>query len=57
MKLKSYFQYKIKLFPGMDIGDSYISDILETSVKTENGSQKENINGINLECQFTNQTK
>ena len=37
---ESYFQYKIKLFPGMDVGDSYISDVLETSVKTENGSQR-----------------
>ena len=37
---ESYFQYKIKLFPAMDVGDSYISDILETSVKTENGSQR-----------------
>ena len=24
----------------MDVGDGYISDILETSVKTENGSQR-----------------
>jgi cell surface protein SprA len=24
----------------MDVGDSYISDVLETSVKTENGSQR-----------------
>ncbi len=37
---ESYFQYKLKLFPGMDVGDSYISDILETSVKTENGNQR-----------------
>ena len=37
---ESYFQYKIRLFPGMDVGDSYISDVLETSVKTENGSQR-----------------
>ena len=37
---ESYFQYKLRLFPAMDIGDSYISDILETSVKTENGNQR-----------------
>ena len=37
---ESYFQYKVRLFPGMDVGDSYISDILETSVKTENGNQR-----------------
>ena len=34
---ESYFQYKIRLFPGMQIGDSYISDELNTTVKTENG--------------------
>ena len=37
---ESYFQYKLRLFPGMDVGDSYISDVLETSVKTENGNQR-----------------
>ena len=37
---ESYFQYKVRLFPGMDVGDSYISDVLETSVKTENGNQR-----------------
>ena len=37
---ESYFQYKLRLFPGMGIGDSYISDILETSIKAENGSQR-----------------
>ena len=37
---ESYFQYKVRLFPGMNVGDSYISDILETSVKTENGSNR-----------------
>ena len=37
---ESYFQYKIRLFPGMNIGDSYISDILHTSVKTKNGENR-----------------
>ena len=37
---ESYFQYKIRLFPGMDIGESHISDVLETTVKTENGSTR-----------------
>jgi len=37
---ESYFQYKIRLFPGMNIGDSYISDILNTSVKTKNGENR-----------------
>ena len=37
---ESYFQYKVRLFPGMNVGDSYISDVLETSVKTENGSNR-----------------
>ena len=37
---ESYFQYKVRLFPDMDIGDSYISDILETNVKTENGQTR-----------------
>ena len=37
---ESYFQYKIKLFPGMNIGDSYISDVLNTSVKTKNGENR-----------------
>ena len=37
---ESYFQYKVRLFPNMDIGDSYISDILETNVKTENGQTR-----------------
>ena len=38
---ESYFQYKLRLFPNMTIGESYISDILTTSVKTENGSNRE----------------
>jgi len=37
---ESYFQYKVRLFPGMGIGDSYISDVLNTSIKAENGSQR-----------------
>ena len=37
---ESYFQYKVKLFPGMELGDSYITDILETNVETENGSTR-----------------
>jgi len=37
---ESYFQYKLNLFPGMGIGDSYISDVLETTVKTENGNNR-----------------
>jgi len=37
---ESYFQYKVRLFPGMDVGDSHISDVLETTVKTENGSTR-----------------
>jgi cell surface protein SprA len=37
---ESYFQYKVSLFPGMGVGDSYISDVLETNVKTENGESR-----------------
>ena len=37
---ESYFQYKIRLFPGMDVGDSYITDKLEAKVKTENGETR-----------------
>ena len=37
---ESYFQYKLRLFPNMQIGDSYVSDILENTVKTENGSSR-----------------
>jgi cell surface protein SprA len=41
---ESYFQYKIRLSPEMmNVGDSYITDILEAKVKTENG-QTRNIN-------------
>ena len=37
---ESYYQYKIRLFPEMQVGDSYISDVLSTTVKTENGSTR-----------------
>ncbi len=37
---ESYFQYKVRLFPEMNIGDSYITDLLETNVKTENGQSR-----------------
>ena len=37
---ESYFQYKLSLFPGMQVGDSYISDMFETTVKTENGASR-----------------
>ena len=38
---ESYFQYKIRLDPQqMIVGQNYISDILETTVKTENGSNR-----------------
>ena len=38
---ESYYQYKVRLDPDeMIIGSNYISDILETSVKTENGDTR-----------------
>ena len=37
---ESYFQYKLRLFPDMNIGDSYISDILYTSVNTADGNTR-----------------
>ena len=37
---ESYFQYNLRLFPNMQVGDSYVSDILENTVKTENGSSR-----------------
>ncbi len=37
---ESYFQYKVPLFPTMNVGDSHISDVLETTVKTENGATR-----------------
>ena len=36
---ESYYQYNIPLFPGMQIGDSYISDIQETEANTPNGNR------------------
>tara|TARA_B100001250_G_scaffold125539_2_gene106769 strand:+ start:19684 stop:26826 length:7143 start_codon:yes stop_codon:yes gene_type:complete len=39
---ESYFQYKVRLDPDeMIVGKNYISDVLETSVKTENGENRE----------------
>ncbi len=38
---ESYYQYKVRLEPDeMIVGSNYISDILETSVKTENGDTR-----------------
>ena len=38
---ESYYQYKVRLDPDeMIVGSNYISDILETSVKTENGDTR-----------------
>ena len=38
---ESYFQYKVRLDPQqMVVGQNYISDILQTTVKTENGSNR-----------------
>ena len=38
---ESYFQYKVRLHPDeMVVGQNYISDVLETSVKTENGANR-----------------
>lgn len=38
---ESYFQYKIELIPDrMIVGENYISDVLETSVSTENGANR-----------------
>ena len=40
-EIESYFQYKIRLDPQqMIIGQNYISDILQTTVKTENGNNR-----------------
>lgn len=36
---ESFFQYKVPLFPGMTIGDSYITDILETTANTPAGER------------------
>ena len=38
---ESYFQYKVRLEPDeMIVGKNYISDVLETTVKTENGQTR-----------------
>ena len=38
---ESYFQYKVRLDPQeMNVGQNYISDVLETNVKTENGQTR-----------------
>ena len=38
---ESYFQYRVRLAPNeMFVGQNYISDVLETSVKTENGNNR-----------------
>ena len=37
---ESYFQYKVPLFPNMEVGDSYVSDVFTTNVKTENGNSR-----------------
>ena len=38
---ESYFQYKVRLDPEeMIVGQNYISDVLETNVKTENGQTR-----------------
>ncbi len=38
---ESYFQYKVRLDPDeMIVGQNYIADILETSVKVENGANR-----------------
>ena len=37
---ESYFQYKVPLFPNMDVGDSYISDVFKANVKTKNGATR-----------------
>ena len=36
---ESYYHYDIPLFPGMQIGDSYITDIQETEAKTPTGDR------------------
>jgi len=37
---ENYFQYKVSLFPNMDVGDGYISDVFSANVKTENGNTR-----------------
>ena len=36
---ESYYHYNIPLFPGMQLGDSYITDIQETEAKTPTGDR------------------
>lgn len=36
---ESYFQYEIPIYPNMEIGDSYITDIQEATAKTPNGDR------------------
>ena len=36
---ESYYHYNIPLFPGMQIGDSYITDIQETEANTPTGDR------------------
>lgn len=36
---ESYYQYEISLFPGMDVGDSYIVDVQEATAKTLQGDR------------------
>ena len=37
---ESYFQYEIPIFPGMEVGESFISDIQESDITTVDGSTK-----------------
>lgn len=35
---ESYYQYRVPIFPGMDVGDSYITNKTEATVKLANGN-------------------
>lgn len=37
---ESYFQYEIPIFPGMDVGDPYITDVLEVAPRVKDGSTR-----------------
>lgn len=37
---EEYFQYRVRLEPGMDVGDSYITDKVEATVNLRNGNQE-----------------
>jgi len=37
---ESYFQYEVPIFPGMDVGDPYITDVLEVAPKVKDGTKK-----------------